>query len=239
MKRRLGVNIDHVATLRQARRGEIPSPLWAARTAQQAGCDGIVCHLREDRRHIQDEDLIELRRLIRFGLNLEMGAHPEIVRIACRVKPDQATLVPECRQELTTEGGLNLRRGEKRVRTAIDRLERAGIRVSLFLAPDPTQIAIASKWGVPLVEIHTGAYAQARLPGQRKRALTAIKEATRLAYGKGLAVAAGHGLDYQNIQALLQIEEIEEFNIGFSIVVRAMEVGFEQAVREMVALLNA
>lgn len=236
--KRLGVNIDHVATLRQARRGERPSPLWAAQTAKQAGCDGIVCHLREDRRHIQDRDLVELRRIIQAGLNLEMAVHPDIVRIACWVKPDQATLVPERRQELTTEGGLNLRRREKRVRKAIDRLKKAGIRVSLFIDPNPVQIRIASEWEVPMVELHTGSYAQARTPQKRKQALTALKEGAQLSHFKGLAVAAGHGLDYQNVKAILQIDEIEELNIGFSIVARAIEVGLEQAVREMVTLIQ-
>lgn len=238
MRPRLGVNIDHVATLRQARRGQIPSPLWAARTAKQAGCDGIVCHLREDRRHIQDQDLVELSRLLPSGLNLEMAVDPEIVRIACRVKPDQATLVPERRQELTTEGGLNLRRGGRALRPAIDRLARAGIRVSLFIDPDPKQIALASKWGVPMVELHTGRYAQAESLQQKDKALAAIQEAAILGRLKGLAVAAGHGLDYQNVRALVQIGEIEEFNIGFSIVARALEVGFKQAVRQMLELIR-
>ena len=228
---RLGVNVDHVATLRQARRGTVPSPVWAARAAQRAGCDSIVCHLREDRRHIQDSDLAALRRLLKIPLNLEMAAHPEIVRIACRVKPDQATLVPERRQELTTEGGLDLHRPSARLRSAIRRLRSAGVRVSLFIDPDPRSVQAAADLEAPIVELHTGSYA-----GGGAGQLARIRRAAKQGRDLGLEVAAGHGLDYRNVQAIARIPEIEELNIGFSIVARAMEVGFEPAVRQMVRL---
>ena len=238
---RLGVNVDHVATLRQQRRGPLPSPVWAAAVAQRSGCDRIVCHLREDRRHIQDEDLRSLRRLLRVPLNLEMSAHPEIVRIACRLKPAQATLVPERRQELTTEGGLELIRGRSRIGPVVRRLARAGIKVSLFIDPEPEQVRAACRLQVPLVEFHTGRYAAAfagRERAGKKRALARLREAVQAARSGGLQVAAGHGLDYENVRAILQIPGIEELNIGFAIVARAMAVGFHQAVREMVELVH-
>jgi len=235
---RLGVNVDHVATLRQARRGLTPNPLLAALAAQEAGCDGIVCHLREDRRHIQEEDLVSFKRVLTVPLNLEMAAHPEIVRMAAQVKPDQATLVPERRQELTTEGGLNLRQGSSRIRAAIRRLDLADIRVSLFIDPDPEQIDLACELGVPMVEFHTGRFAQSRTESQIIRALEELKEAARRAKSAGLWIAAGHGLDYRNVRQVAAIPGVEELNIGFSIVARAMEVGFHQAVREMVLLVH-
>ena len=235
---RLGINVDHVATLRQARAGKCPSPLWAAAVAEQAGCDSIVCHLREDRRHIQDGDLSALQRLVRTRLNLEMASHPEIVRIACRVRPDQATLVPERRQALTTEAGLDLRRNRMRLVSAIRRLEAAGILVSLFIDPDPTQISLASKLGVSMVELHTGRYAQARNRSQVRRELRCLQEAAQRAQAVGLLVAAGHGLDYENVKPVAGMEGMEELNIGFSIVARSIEVGFDQAVREMVVLAH-
>lgn len=231
---RLGVNVDHVATLRQARRGDLPSPLWAAQAARRAGCDGIVCHLREDRRHIQESDLWALKRKVRLPLNLEMACHPEIVRIACRLKPDQATLVPERRQELTTEGGLDLKEGGSPLRFAIDRLMKARIRVSLFIDPSPVQIRLAYRLGAPMVELHTGRYAEARTKSDAARQLTLLRKAVHEARALGLRIAAGHGLDYQNVKPVAAIPGVEELNIGFSIVARAIEVGFEQAVREMV-----
>ncbi|MBI1953677.1 MAG: pyridoxine 5'-phosphate synthase [Candidatus Omnitrophica bacterium] len=235
---RLGVNVDHVATLRQARGGPRPDPVWAALEAEAAGCEGIVCHLREDRRHIQDADLLILRRRIRTSLNLEMACHPEIVRIACRVKPDQATLVPERRRELTTEGGLDLRAGSPRLAAAVHRLTKASIRVSLFLDPDPVQLKLARELGAAMVELHTGAYANARASAPRKRSLARLKEAARAAHSLGLIVAAGHGLDYENVRPVAEIPEVEELNIGFAIVARALEVGWTQAVREMVRLVR-
>jgi pyridoxine 5-phosphate synthase len=234
---KLGVNVDHVATLRQARRGLTPSPVWAARAAQAAGADSIVCHLREDRRHIQDRDLPEIKRSVR-RLNLEMAAHPEIVRIACRLKPYQATLVPERRQELTTEGGLNLRKGGRRLSDAVRRLSGAGIRVSLFIDPDPEQIRRSVDLGVPMIELHTGRYADAVSGAARWRELEKLKKAVRLGRGEGLIVAAGHGLDYRNVRLVAAIPEMEELNIGFSIVAKAIEIGFERAVKEMVRLIR-
>ena len=235
---RLGVNVDHVATLRQARRGERPSPIWAAREAQAAGCDSIVCHLREDRRHIQDADLPTLKKALRIPLNLEMAAHPVIVRIVCRVRPHQATLVPERRRELTTEGGLDLRRGARRLTTAIRALSRRGIRVSLFIDPTREQVRRAALLGAPMIELHTGAYAEARTPSQRGRRFRQLRDAAQYARHLGLAVAAGHGLDYGNVRLIAAIPEIEELNIGFSVVARAIEVGFPRAVREMVGLCH-
>jgi pyridoxine 5-phosphate synthase len=235
MSPKLGVNVDHIATLRQARRGLTPSPVWAARAAQAAGADSIVCHLREDRRHIQDRDLPEIKRSVR-RLNLEMAAHPEIVRICCRLRPYQATLVPERRQELTTEGGLDLRRGRDRIRNAVRRLAGAGIRVSLFIDPDPDPIRRAVDLGVPMIELHTGRYAEAAPGAARRRELEKLKKAVRLGRSEGLIVAAGHGLDYENVKAVAAIPEMEELNIGFSIVAKAVEVGFHRAVMEMVRL---
>lgn len=231
---RLGVNVDHVATLRQARRGEVPSPAWAALIAEQAGCDGIVCHLREDRRHIQEKDLWVFKEVLSRPLNLEMAVHPAIVRIAARLKPAQATLVPERRQELTTEGGLDLRKKRDSLQRAVGRLTEAGIRVSLFIDPDPSQLEEACRLEVPMVELHTGRYAERP---DRSR-LSGVQEAARLACAEGLRVAAGHGLDYGNVSSLAGIPEIEEFNIGFAIVARAVEVGFHQAVFEMARLVH-
>lgn len=235
---KLGVNVDHVATLRQARRGLTPSPAWAAREAQAAGASSIVCHLREDRRHIQNRDLSEIQRSIRIPLNLEMAAHPEIVRICCRLKPYQATLVPERRQELTTEGGLNLRQGGRRLLDAVRRLSGAGIRVSLFIDPQPEQIRRSVDLGVPMVELHTGRYAEAASGSARRRELEKLKEAVRLGRKEGLLVAAGHGLNYTNTRPVAEIPKVEELNIGFSIVARAIEVGLRQAVKEIVTLVR-
>jgi len=235
---KLGVNVDHVATLRQARAGQVPSPVWAAREAEAAGCDSIVCHLREDRRHIQDRDLPAIRRAVQAPLNLEMAAHPEIVGIACRVKPHQATLVPERRQELTTEGGLDLRRGGRRLSDAIGRLSDAGIRVSLFIDPDPRQIEQATRLGVPMIELHTGRYAAAGSGPARRKELEKLRKAVRLGRSEGLTVAAGHGLDYQNVRPVAEISGMEELNIGFSIVARAVQVGLKQAVKEMMELTH-
>lgn len=235
---KLGVNVDHVATLRQARCGSLPSPAWAAREAQAAGASSIVCHLREDRRHIQDFDLPTIRLAVRLPLNLEMAAHPEIVRIACRLKPEQATLVPERRRELTTEGGLNLRQGGRRLSDAARRLSDAGIRVSLFIDPSPDAVRRSADLGVPMVELHTGRYADAAAGTARRRELEKLKEAVRLGREEGLIVAAGHGLDYTNARPVAAIPGMEELNIGFSIVVRAVEVGFRQAVKEMAKLIQ-
>ena len=235
---RLGVNIDHVATLRQARRGDVPNPVWAAAAAEQAGCDGIVCHLREDRRHIQESDLWALKKVLRTPLNLEMAADPAIVKIALKVKPNQATLVPERRQELTTEGGLDLRKNRAGLRRARDALQKKGIRVSLFIDPDPAQIDLAVQLGVPMVEFHTGGYAESHSKTEAERRLKKLKRAVHQARSAGLIAAAGHGLDYENVAAVAAIPGMEELNIGFAIIARAIEVGLHQAVAEMVKLVH-
>jgi pyridoxine 5-phosphate synthase len=233
---RLYVNIDHVATLREARRTDEPDPVRAAAAAEQGGADGITAHLREDRRHIQDRDVRALRAAVRGVLNLELGAAPEIVRIAVRVKPFQATLVPERRREITTEGGLALRGADRRIGAAIERLSAAGIRVSLFIDPDIRAIDRAAALGVPAVELHTGRYAH----GWRKSdaALHALRRAAAHARARGLAVHAGHGLTYENVQPVAAIPEIEELNIGHSIVSNAVYWGLEDAVRRMRTLVD-
>ena len=233
---RLYVNIDHVATLREARKTDEPDPVQAAAAAERAGADGITVHLREDRRHIQDADVVALARSVRTVLNLELGAHAEIVRIATRVKPFQATLVPEQRQEITTEGGLALRRTDRRLRSAIARLQDAGIRVSLFIDPSLRTIDMAKALGVPAIELHTGRYAHSW-----RRSDTALAELQRAASHAreiGLAVHAGHGLTYQNVKPVAAIPEIEELNIGHSIVSNAVFWGLEEAVRRMAALVK-
>jgi len=236
---RLYVNIDHVATLRQARRTDEPDPILAASAAERGGADGITVHLREDRRHIQDADVAGLMRTVRSVVNLELGASPEIVKIATRLKPFQATLVPERRQEITTEGGLALHGGRRdaRVTQAVRRLSAAGIRVSLFIDPDRRTIDHAAALGVPAIELHTGVYA--RTWSKSGRALATLARATAHARAAGLAVHAGHGLTYVNVQPVARLAEIEELNIGHSIVSQAVFLGMEEAVRKMRALIDA
>ena len=230
---RLGVNIDHVATIRQARRGRLPDPVEAALACQRAGASSIVCHLREDRRHIQDDDVRRLKRALRVPLNLEMSIAEEIVQAALAIQPTQATLVPERRQELTTEGGLDVVRLLPQLRPLIARFHEAGINVSLFVDPDPKQLDASRDAGARIVELHTGRYAQAA-PGQmRERQVRALQQAAAQAASLGLAVAAGHGLDYDNVDPVAAMPQIEEVNIGFSIISRAVFVGLEPAVREM------
>jgi len=235
---RLYVNIDHVATLREARKTDEPDPVQAAAAAERAGADGITVHLREDRRHIQDADVTALTRSVRTVLNLELGAHAEIVRFATRVRPRpfQATLVPEKRQEITTEGGLALRRTDRRLRGAIARLQSAGIRVSLFIDPSLRTIDLAKEFGVPAIELHTGRYAHTWRRGTK--ALDELRRAAAHAKRIGLSVHAGHGLTYQNVQPVAAIPEIEELNIGHSIVSNAVFWGLEEAVRRMKTLVN-
>ena len=235
---RLYVNIDHVATLRQARRTDEPDPILAAAAAERGGADGITVHLREDRRHIQDADVAGLMRTVRSVVNLELGAHPEIVKIATRLKPFQATLVPERRMEVTTEGGLALHGGRRdaRVTTAVRSLAAAGIRVSLFIDPDRRIIDRAAALGVPAVELHTGVYA--RTWSRNGRALAALARAAAHARAAGLAVHAGHGLTYANVQPVVRLAEIEELNIGHSIVSNAVFWGLEEAVRKMRVLID-
>jgi len=233
---RLYVNIDHVATLREARKTDEPDVVQAAAAAERAGADGITVHLREDRRHIQDADVTALARSVRTVLNLELGAHAEIVGIAARMKPFQATLVPEKRQEITPEGGLALRKRDRRLSGAIARLKDAGIRVSLFIDPSIKTIDIAQSLGVPAIEMHTGRYAHTWRRGDA--ALRELRRAAAHAKQIGLAVHAGHGLTYQNVQPVAAIPEIEELNIGHSIVSNAVFWGLEEAVRRMKTLVN-
>ena len=232
---RLYVNIDHVATLREARKTDEPDPLQAALECEQAGADGITVHLREDRRHIQDADVKALAENVHTVLNLELGAHQKIVKLAARIKPFQATLVPEKRQEITTEGGLALRRGDRRLKGAIDKLQRAGIRVSLFIDPSLKTIDMARALGVPAIELHTGRYAHTWRKGDA--ALKELQRAATHARQLGLAVHAGHGLTYDNVQPVARIPEIEELNIGHSIVSNAVFWGLEEAVHRMKKLV--
>jgi pyridoxine 5-phosphate synthase len=230
---RLGVNIDHVATLRQARRALEPDPVAAAVLALLGGADGITVHLREDRRHIQERDVRLLRPVVANRLNLEMAPVDAIAELACEVKPDEATLVPERREELTTEGGLDVIAHEKAVARVVRRLRDARVEVSLFLDPDARQIEIAHQLGVQAVEIQTARYAEARTAGARAQELKALHESAAFARDRGLHVHLGHGLDYANVQAVAALPCIEELNIGHSIVARALLVGMERAVRDM------
>ena len=234
---RLSVNIDHIATIRQARKGVEPDPIAAAVIAELAGANGIIAHLREDRRHIQDRDLKLLREIVQTKLNLEMAATEEMQRIAIHTKPDIATLVPEKREELTTEGGLEVASRVPFLTEYVAHLRREGIAVSLFIDPDGRQVEAAKRTGADWVEIHTGAYANARAGKDRERELLKIVESARLAASLGLRVGAGHGLNYSNVQQISRISEVEELNIGHSIISRASLVGLERAVREMKQLL--
>jgi pyridoxine 5-phosphate synthase len=234
---RLGVNVDHVATLRQARMIEVPDPVEAALLAERAGADGITVHLREDRRHIQERDVRLLRERVRSKVNLEMAVTPAMVAFAENLKPDDACFVPEKRVELTTEGGLDVVSHRTKVKEAVERLQGRGIHVSLFIDPKPAQIEAAKEAGAHAIEIHTGSYCDAVGPARAKE-LEAIRGAARLASGFGLEVHGGHGLNYDNVLPVAAIPEIVELNIGHSIIARAVIVGIEQAVREMKELLN-
>jgi pyridoxine 5-phosphate synthase len=230
---RLSVNVDHVATVRQARLVQEPDPVTAAALAELAGADGIIVHLREDRRHIQDRDVQLLRQTVRTRLNLEMACAEEIIQFALGVRPDLVTLVPEKRQELTTEGGLDVCDQEKKIGDVVRRLHKAGIRVSLFVDPDPRQIEAAHTVGSSVVEIHTGRYADELSSEGQDAEFQRIEQAVQIASGLGVTVHAGHGLDYRNVERLTHLEEIEEFSVGHSIIARAVLVGMDQAVREM------
>lgn len=230
---RLGVNIDHVATVRQSRRAQEPDPVAAAVLAILGGADGITIHLREDRRHIQDRDVRLLRQTVPQLLNLEMSVAEPIVAIACEVKPDQATLVPERRQELTTEGGLDVAGHEREVEKVVGRLHQHGIGVSLFIDPDRRQVEASHRCRVEAIEFHTGNYADAKSAADRRRELDRLRDAAEIARQLGLHVHMGHGLDYHNVAAIARIAGVEELNIGFSIISRAVLVGMERAVREM------
>jgi pyridoxine 5-phosphate synthase len=235
---RLGVNIDHVATLRQARSGREPDPLAAAVLVELAGADGLVVHLREDRRHIQDRDLALLREIVQTKLDLEMAAEESMAKVALNIKPHLVTLVPERRQELTTEGGLEVAGRRDRIQKIIELLHDGGIPVSLFIEPDLDQIKAAHKVAADYIELHTGRYANARRSKEADAEFDAITQAARLASKLGMGVNAGHGLNYRNVTRLTQIPEIVEYNIGHSIIARAVLVGLERAVREMKQLLS-
>ncbi len=235
---KLGVNVDHVATVRQARGGSEPDPVTAAAIAELAGADSITVHLREDRRHIQDRDVHLLRRTLQTRLNLEMAATEEMTAIAQQVRPDSVCLVPERREELTTEGGLDVVRHEEPLRKTVAQLRGGGIEVSLFVDPDLSQVQAARRIGADAIEIHTGTYCEARSAVARKAELEKIEACIREGARLELIVNAGHGLNYLNVQAVAALGGIEEFNIGHSIVSRAVFVGLERAVREMAALVR-
>lgn len=233
----LGVNIDHVATLRQQRFTSYPDPVQAALRAEDAGADVITLHLREDRRHIQDNDVLAIRPLLRTRMNLECAITGEMLDFACRVEPQDVCLVPERRQELTTEGGLDVAGQFNMVKQAVDRLHDAGIRVSLFIDAEDQQIQAAREAGANIIELHTGAYAQAALDHERLHQLERIRHGISVAVGLGLRVNAGHGLHYQNVQAIAALPGIDELNIGHAIVARAIFDGWENAIREMKAIM--
>lgn len=235
---RLCVNIDHVATLRNARGGDLPDPVAAAGVCERAGADGIVCHLREDRRHIRDRDLERLRETITTKLDLEMAAAPEIIRIAVRLRPALVTLVPERRRELTTEGGLDVSRRLPALERAVARFHERNIAVSLFVDPVRKQIEASAATGADFIEIHTGRYADARTAPARRRELLQVRKAASWGRELGLGVNAGHGLDYGNMRPVAKLRDIEEVSIGHAIIVRALVVGLEQAVREMRRLVT-
>jgi len=235
---RLGVNVDHVATVRQARGGQVPDPVEASVLAELAGCDGITVHLREDRRHIQDRDLFVLRKTVKTTLNLEMAATSDMVKIALEVKPDSATLVPERSEELTTEGGLEVGMNVEFLKKIVRLLQDAEIRVSLFVDPDVDQIKACHRIGADAVEIHTGKYADAKSPEDAEAEFQRILNSAKIASKLRMEVVAGHGLDYRNVRRIVAIPDIVEVNIGHSIIARAIMVGFEGAVREMRAVMG-
>lgn len=235
---KLGVNIDHVATLRQVRGTRYPDPVQAAVEAEQAGADAITLHLREDRRHIQDQDVEIIRNSIQIRLNLEMSVVDEIVAFAARIQPHDCCIVPERRQELTTEGGLDVVSGYEKIATVCSRLTHAGVRVSLFVDADSDQIEAAARMGVPVIEIHTGHYADAENKEIQRRELARIEQAVQQGLKLKLQVNAGHGLNYHNVQAIAAIQGISELNIGHAIVARALFTGMREAVREIKRLMQ-
>lgn len=236
---KLGVNIDHVATIRQARGTRYPSVVQAALRAEQSGADSITLHLREDRRHIQDADVLTLKNTLQTRMNLEMAVTDEMVNFALQVKPQDVCLVPERREELTTEGGLDVVRYYDKVKSTSERLGAAGIRVSLFIDPEQAQLDAAKKMGAPVVELHTGAFADAPNDVEQQRELVRIQQAVAYGVKLGLAVNAGHGLHYHNVQHIARIPGVEELNIGHAIVAHALFVGWDNAVREMKSLMVA
>ena len=234
----LGLNIDHVATLRQARRGQFPDPVAAALTAEGCGADSITLHLREDRRHIQDRDVYALKGLLKTHMNLEMAVTEEMLKIAADIAPQDVCLVPERRAEVTTEGGLDVAGDATRLREAIAELKKSRIRVSLFIDPDARQIESAAAVGAPVIELHTGAYAESAGAAQAAQ-LKRLEDSMRLATSLGLTVHAGHGLNYENVQPVARLRDIVELNIGHAIIARALSVGLAAAVREMKTLMQA
>jgi pyridoxine 5-phosphate synthase len=235
----LGVNIDHVATLRQARGTAYPEPVEAALMAEKAGADSITAHLREDRRHIQERDIYLLKSMLHTRLNLEMAVTDEMVKIAMDVQPQACCLVPEKRVELTTEGGLDVKASLPRIKAACQQLATTNTEVSLFIDPDPLQIDAAVETGAPVIELHTGTYAEAKTTAEQNDELQRIKQAAAYAYSQGLQVNAGHGLTYHNVEAIAKIPEVVELNIGHAIIARAVLGGLSEAVREMKALMRA
>jgi len=236
---RLGVNVDHVATLREARRGKAPDPVAAAIVAEMAGADGIVCHLREDRRHIKDKDLFLLKEIVKTHLNLEMAATPEMIKLATEVLPDMVTLVPEKREEITTEGGLDIAGNFDWIEDVTRQLSNHNIVVALFIDPDLEQIKAAARVKADYVELHTGAYANAQDLTLATDEFENLRSMAMAASKLSLGVSAGHGLDYHNVREVLRIEQIEELNIGHSIMAKAMMVGMERAVREMLSIIRS
>ncbi len=235
---KLGVNVDHVATLRQARGTFYPSPVVAAKLAERAGCDSIVVHVREDRRHVKEKDAFIIKEIIRIPLNLEMSVNKNIVDFACKLAPHQATLVPEKRRELTTEGGLDLTKNHKKTEAAVKRLKSKAIRVSLFIDPLKKQIQLAQKLDADIIEINTGKFSESRTPAMLKKELRKIKEAAESAQKRNFFVAAGHGLGYENVKAIAGIKAIEELNIGHSIISYSVFIGIISAVEEMQKLIK-
>lgn len=234
---KLGVNIDHVASLRELRHGIDPEPAFAASICEEAGADSIVAHLREDRRHIREKDLLILKKIVKTRLNLEISIADAIVQIACLVKPDQATLVPEKRKELTTEGGLDVINNFTRIKEAVKLLQKNNITVSLFIDPEKKQVDASKKTGIEMLEFHTGRYANAKNKKEQEEYFNQIVSVVNYALKKGMVVNAGHGLDYNNVTRIAKIKGIEELNIGYSIICRAVLVGLKQAVCEMKALI--
>ena len=236
---KLAVNVDHVATVRQARGIDVPDPVLAAGLAELAGADGIICHLREDRRHINDRDLRLLRETVKTRLNMEMAAVDEMVEIATAVKPDMVTLVPEKREELTTEGGLDVIARPDHYREVVERLHQSGIKVSFFIDPDPEQVEAARGCRGDIIEIHTGHYSEAQTEDEAKKRFERIARAAQAASSMDLGIIAGHGLNYMNVKRFEALPLVEEYSIGHSIVAMAVLVGFDQAVRKMIELVKS
>lgn len=235
---KLSINIDHIATLRNARGGSEPDPILAAKICEDAGADGIVVHLREDRRHIKDQDVITLRKIVSTKLDLEMGANEEIISIALQIVPDMVTLVPEKRQELTTEGGLDVASQKEKLNDVIERFHSKNIAVSLFVDPVEKQIIASKECHADMIELHTGEYADAASGEEQDRSFRAVKQSAELAHSMNLAVNAGHGLNYANVRRIASLPQIGEMSIGHSIISRAVVVGLDQAVREMLQLVK-